>query len=167
MKYAFVQEHQSSFPVRRLFKVMEGHPSGYYAWQQVPQSERAIEDPRLLSHVKQSWLESGSIYGYRKVWQDLRELGEGCGVNRIHRLMRKEHLRSQTGYHRRPRTHSGPSSVHAPNHLRLLSPIASGSPTSPISEPMKAGCFWLPCLTCSLGRSLVGRWGRVWTVSCH
>lgn len=124
MKYAFVQEHQSRYPVRRLCQVMEVHPSGYYAWLQVPQSERTIEDQRLLGQVRQSWLESGSVYGYRKVWQDLRELGEGCGINRVHRLMRQEHLRSQTGYHRRPRARSGPASVHAPNHLqRQFAPV--------------------------------------------
>jgi transposase InsO family protein len=37
--------------------------------------------------VKQSWLENGFVYGYRTVWQDLYELGEICGVNRVHRLM--------------------------------------------------------------------------------
>jgi len=124
VKYAFVQEHRSIYPVRRLCKMMEVHPSGYYAWRQVPQSERAIEDQRLLGHVKQSWLESGSIYGYRKVWQDLRELGEECGINRVYRLMRQEQLCSQTGYHRRPRARSGAVSVHAPNHLqRQFAPV--------------------------------------------
>lgn len=113
-----MQAHQSGYPVRRLCKVMEIHPSGYYAWLHTPESERHIEDQCLLGQVKQSWLESGSVYGYRKVWQDLRELGEVCGVNRVHRLMRQAHLRSQTGYHRRPRARSGPVSVHAPNHLQ-------------------------------------------------
>lgn len=37
--------------------------------------------------------------------------------------------------------------------LRRLSPIAPGSPTSAISDPMEAGCSWLPCLTRSPGRS--------------
>jgi putative transposase len=98
--------------------MMEVHPSGYYAWLQTPESKRTIEDQRLLGHVKQSWLESWSVYGYLKVWQDLRELGEACGVNRVHRLMRQEHLRSQTGYHRRLRARSGPASVYEPNHLQ-------------------------------------------------
>lgn len=98
--------------------MLEIHPSGYYAWLRKPESARAVEDRRLLGHIKQSWLESGSVFGYRKVWQDLRQLGETCGVNRIHRLMRLEKLRSQSGYHRRPRGRSGPASVHAPNHLQ-------------------------------------------------
>lgn len=126
--------------------MMEVHPSGYYAWLHTPESERHIEDQRLLGQVKQSWLESCSVYGYRKVWQDLHELGEVCGVNRVHRLMRQAHLRSQTGYHRRPRARSGPVSVHAPNHLQdsLHRPnrIVFGSPTSPIFVHMRAGCIF-------------------------
>lgn len=61
VKYAFVQDHQSSYPVRRLCKMMEVHPSDYYAWLQRPESTRTIEDQRLLGHVKQSWLESESM----------------------------------------------------------------------------------------------------------
>jgi putative transposase len=32
--------------------------------------------------VHQSWLESGRVYGYRKVCTDLRDLGERCGKHR-------------------------------------------------------------------------------------
>jgi putative transposase len=72
----------------------------------------------LLGLIKQSWIESGAVYGYRKIHDDLRELGEGCGPNRVHRLMRAEGLRSQTGYHRRPGHRGGPASVVAPNQLQ-------------------------------------------------
>ncbi|HIB63170.1 MAG TPA: transposase [Methylococcaceae bacterium] len=52
--------------------------SGYDAWLQQSQSLRAKEDKRLLGFIKQSWSASGSVYGYRKVHYDLRELGEWC-----------------------------------------------------------------------------------------
>jgi len=100
------------------------HPSGYYAWRLNPESARSIEDRRLLGHIKQSWLESGAVYGYRKVHDDLRDLGETCGRNRIHRLMRQALLRSQTGYHRRPGYRKGQPSVVAPNHLRQQFDVA-------------------------------------------
>lgn len=118
MKYAFIQEQESAYPIRRLCQVIGVHPSGYYAWQSNPDSIRAVEDRRLLGHVRQSWLESGSVYGYRKICDDLRELGEICGKHRIYRLMRQEKLRSQTGYPRRPGTRSGPAAVMAPNLLQ-------------------------------------------------
>ena len=87
--------------MRRLCKILDVHPSGFYAWRQNPESERSKEDKRLLVPIKQSWLESGAVYGYRKVSDDLRELGEACGINRVHRLMRSAGLRSQTGYGKR------------------------------------------------------------------
>lgn len=76
MKYAFIRYLERRYPVRRLCAVLGVHPSGYYAWHLNPESLRAQEDRRLLGHVKQSWLESGSVYGYRKVCDDLRDLGE-------------------------------------------------------------------------------------------
>jgi putative transposase len=32
-----------------------------------PQSARAKDDQRLLGLIKHSWLESGGVYGYRKI----------------------------------------------------------------------------------------------------
>ncbi len=62
--------------MRRLCQTLKVHPSGYYAWLAEPQSARAKEDQRLLGLIKQAWLESGGVYGYRKIHDDLRELGE-------------------------------------------------------------------------------------------
>jgi putative transposase len=114
----FIQEHASHYPVRRLCHVLRVHPSGFYAWQSNPLSDRAIEDKRLLGHIRHSWLESGSVYGYRKVTDDLRDLGETCSERRVYRLMRDEKLRSQTGYHRRPGKRGGSIADIAPNHLQ-------------------------------------------------
>ena len=58
------------------------------------------------------------MYGYRKVSDDLRELGEQCGINRVHRIMRAASLRSQTGYGKRRFKRGGLPSVVAPNHLQ-------------------------------------------------
>lgn len=104
--------------------MMRVHPSGFYAWCETPQSPRALEDGRLLGHIKHSWLESGSVYGYRKVLDDLRDLGETCGKHRVYRLMKQEELRSQTGYRRRPGSRGGPAAVLAPNHLQRQFDVA-------------------------------------------
>jgi putative transposase len=104
------------FSVQRMCKMLKLHPSGYYAWRINPESLRAKEDRRLLGHIKQSWLESGAVYGYRKIFDDLQEHGERCGINRVHRLMRSEGIRSQTGYAKRKYKNGGAPSVVAPNH---------------------------------------------------
>ena len=93
------------------------HPSGYYAWCQQPRSARDIGDERLTGLIKQFWLESGGIYGYRKIHRDLRDIGERCGKHRVRRLMQIAGLKAQVGY-RRPRIRSGPASIVAPNRLQ-------------------------------------------------
>jgi len=118
VRYAFVQAHETAHSVRRLCRMMEVHPSGYYGWRKAPKSARAIEDRRLLGSIKQAWLESGGVYGYRKVCNDLRDLGERCGRHRVARPIRQEGLRAQIGYRRRrPGHHGGRPAVVAPNHL--------------------------------------------------
>ena len=104
--------------MRQLCKVFEVHPSGFYAWRLSRESRRAREDQRLLVPIKESWLESGSVYGSRKVSGDLRELGEQCGNNRVHRLMRSAGIRFQTGSAKRKYKRGGAPSLVAPNHLQ-------------------------------------------------
>ena len=58
-----------------MCKVMQLHPSGYYACKAAPQSPRAKDDQRLLGVLKQAWLDSGGVYGYRKLTLDMRDLG--------------------------------------------------------------------------------------------
>ncbi len=104
--------------------MMSVHPSGYYAWRAAPLSARAKSDQRLSGLIKQSWLESGGVYGYRKITEDLRDLGERCGKHRVYRLMRAEGLRSQTGYRRRSGRYGKPATV-APNHLNQKFDVAA------------------------------------------
>ncbi len=117
MRYAFIKAQGGNFPVRHLCQWLDVHPSGYYAWRNQPRSARTLANERLTGLIKQFWLESGGVYGYRKIYSDLRAVGEGCSRNRVHRLMRAAGLRAQVGY-RRPRHRCGQPSVVAPNRLQ-------------------------------------------------
>ncbi len=125
MRYAFIQEHSATWPVRWLCSLLDVHASGFYAWTKQPRSKRDRQDERLTGLIKQYWLESGGVYGYRKVFSDLREHGERCGHNRVYRLMRKEGLKAQVGY-RKPRYRTG--SVHVVTPNRLQRQFSTGSP---------------------------------------
>ena len=125
MRYAFIKQHESQHSVRRMCRVMSIHPSGYYAWRSTPVSTKQQDDRRVTGLIKQLWLESGGVYGYRKITVDLRDLGESCGKHRIYRLMKSEGLRSQTGYKRRSYKNYGKPSVIAPNHLQRQFDVAT------------------------------------------
>ena len=118
MRYAIIRAHEEHHSVRRMCRMMTVHPSGYYAWRAEPMSARQKEDQRLCGLIKQFWLESGGVYGYRKITDDLHEVGESCGKHRVYRLMKREQLRSQTGYRRRPGQRYGRPSIVAPNHVQ-------------------------------------------------
>lgn len=131
--------------MRRLCQMMAVHPSGYYAWRSEPQSERNKSDQRLMGLIKQSWLKSGGVYGYRKITMDLRDLGECCGKHRAYRLMRREGLRSQTGYRGRRGSFGKPQLLPPTawsSGLMFRRRTRPGSPTSLISGLMKVGCIW-------------------------
>ena len=128
MRYTFIRANSTVWPVRWLCRLLEVHPSGYYAWQKHPRSAGTIVNQRLTGLIKQFWLESGGVYGYRKIHCDLRDVGEQCGQNRVYRLMRAAGLRAQVGY-RRPRHRSGPASVLAPNRLQQKFEVANPNDT--------------------------------------
>jgi putative transposase len=124
MRYTFIRANSTVWPVRWLCRLLEVHSSGYYAWQKHPRSARSIVNERLTGLIKQFWLESGGVYGYRKIHCDLRDVGERCGKNQVYRLMRAAGLRAQVGY-RRPRQRSGSASVLAPNRLQQKFQVAN------------------------------------------
>lgn len=92
-------------------------PSGYYAWQKSPLSQRAREDARQTELIRQAWDDSGRIYGYRKLHDDLLDQGETSCPNRIARLTRLAGIKAQIGYKRRPGSAGGKPSAVAANTL--------------------------------------------------
>ena len=138
LKYAFIKQRAGDYSIRRLCLTLKVHPSGYYAWLSEPQSARAKDDQRLLGLIKHSWLESGGVYGYRKIHDDLREVGEDCGRHRVARLMRLEGLRSQTGYRRRPGKYGGKPAVASPNLLKRQFDVVEPNSSSDWRSFLKA-----------------------------
>ncbi|EMK5832014.1 IS3 family transposase [Citrobacter sedlakii] len=117
LRYAFIRDNSRCWPVRLLCRVLDVHPSGFYAWFKQPYSQRHQVDLRLTGLIKQFWLESGCVYGYRKIHLDLRDSGQQCGVNRVWRLMNRAGIKAQVGY-RSPRARKGEASIVSPNRLQ-------------------------------------------------
>ncbi|EBA2368081.1 IS3 family transposase [Salmonella enterica] len=117
LRYAFIRDNTCCWPARLLCRVLNVHPSGFYSWLQQPHSQRHQADLRLAGQIKQFWLESGCVYGYRKIHLDLRDSGQQCGVNRVWRLMKRVGIKAQVGY-RSPRARKGEVSIVSPNRLQ-------------------------------------------------
>lgn len=111
MKYAFIKAEQENHPTALLCRLMGVHRSGFYAWSNNPLSNRRKEDDRLLSLIKQSFQASERIYGSARIFCDLRELGETCGVHRVARIMRENKIVAQRGYKAHRQRYSKPAKV--------------------------------------------------------
>ncbi len=91
--------------------------SGFYAWLKEPLSDRAREDQRLVGLIRGFHAESDGVYGSRRIFKDLREIGETCGLNRVARLMRQHRIKAVRGY-KAPRHRVGRPSAVVPNRLQ-------------------------------------------------
>jgi putative transposase len=118
VKYAFIKANCAMFSVQAMCRVFKIHRSGFYAWLKAPLSERAKENHRLSGLIKQAWLESGCVYGYRKLHADLCSFGQRCGPNRVLRLAKLAGIRAQIGYRKRPGKYGGKPAIVAVNRLR-------------------------------------------------
>jgi putative transposase len=117
VRYAFIAENRLVFAVRAMCRMLAVHPSGFYAWLREPFSRRALEDRRQTKLIKAAWKESGEVYGYRKLHDDLCDLGEDISPNRAWRLARLAGIRAQIGYKKKPGSYGGSPSVVADNTL--------------------------------------------------
>jgi putative transposase len=117
VRYVFVAEHRPLFSVRMMCRCLRIHPSGFYAWLKNPLSERAKEDVRQTELIRKAWNDSGKIYGYRKLHDDLLDQGETSCPNRVARLAKLAGIKSQIGYKRRPGSYGGKPSVVVDNTL--------------------------------------------------
>jgi putative transposase len=117
VRYAFVAQHRPLFSVRAMCRCLRIHPSGFYAWLKNPLSNRTREDVRQTELIRRAWKESGKVYGYRKLHDDLLDQGERCCPNRVARLARQAAIKAQIGYKRRPGSYGGRPSVVVDNTL--------------------------------------------------
>ena len=105
------------FAVRAMCRMLLVHPSGFYAWLREPFSQRALEDRRQTDLLKTAWDDSGKAYGYRKLHDDLCDLGEDISPNRAWRLARLAGIRAEIGYKKKPGSYGGSPAVVADNTL--------------------------------------------------
>lgn len=103
--------------MRTLCRTLRIERSGYYAWLKRPKSKRTRRNEELIATLKQLWMESGCVYGYRKLHDDLQEVGIDCSPNKVARLCQQAGIRAQIGYKRRKDYYGGRPTVVADNYL--------------------------------------------------
>lgn len=116
MKYAFMAQHRSVWPVRWMGQALSVSPSGFYEWMGRPESARAQANRVVLARIRESFEASDRTYGSPRIWRDLRDWNVACSENRAARLMKTAGLRARPASRRLP-FDTGERSIIAPNVL--------------------------------------------------
>jgi putative transposase len=117
MRFQFIEDHRTEFPVIRMCKVLAVSPSGYYAWRGRPPSKREMANQELTAKIKKAFEESGETYGSPRIYQVMRKHGLLCGKNRVARLMSLAGLRAKQTRRFRATTKRNKADLAAPNLL--------------------------------------------------
>lgn len=98
MKYQFIENNRSTFPVKKMCQVCHISSSSYYRWRQAPLSDRKIKNEALKRKILELFNFHRGMAGSPIITADLRELPEFSNVsrNRVARLMKEMGLKCKT-----------------------------------------------------------------------
>jgi putative transposase len=89
VRYAWIKNHNRLFPKAVMCKVLTVSTSGYYDSIKRSPSHQQIRRRSIAQAAAHSYFESNRIYGYRKVYEDLREEQIICCDQTVRRIMRE------------------------------------------------------------------------------
>ena len=116
-----IQSLAQRLTVRRLCRLLEVSPSGYYLWLQRKPGPRARANQQLLKRIRQVFKQNRQIYGSPRITRFLQRSHIRCSENRVARLMHSYGLKAQAKRPFRPRTtDSRHGCGTAPNRLKSL-----------------------------------------------
>lgn len=107
MRFAFVEEHQHTWPVNVLCEVLEVSRSGYYVWRCGEESARRQREQELVREMRAIHAEKHEQnYGSPRMHQELKARGRKVCENTVARLMRAHGLRAASAQKYRHTTDS-------------------------------------------------------------
>jgi len=104
VRFAFIEQHAATYPVRLMCRVLEVSASGYYAWRARPESPQAASNRQLVVEIRRLAVRHHGRYGSPRMHAALRAQGHRCSRGRVERLMRRHRIRALAGRRYRPCT---------------------------------------------------------------
>ena len=96
MKFAFIEEHLTSFAIATVCQVLEVSRSGYHAWVNRPDSAQAMRRRELAVKIRTIHQENRQVYGSPRVHQALEAQGESVCENTVAAVMAEHDIRART-----------------------------------------------------------------------
>lgn len=163
MRYRFIHQYRSRFPVGRMCALLAVSRSGYYGWRRRPESERDRQNRRLLVEIRAVHQTTRGVYGSPRVHAELRARGYRCGRHRVARLMRQESITARQRRAFKRTTHASHRLPVAPNLLQRRFQASRPNETwvADITFiPTREGWVYLAVLVDVFSRMIVG-----WVIS--
>ena len=145
MRYQFVQQNRSSFPVMKMCQVLKVSQSGYYRWRTNPLSVRKVRNERLRRRIRELYAEYNGMAGSPMITADLRTESEFSKVskNRVARHMQEMELKCRATRKFVVTTDSRHNEPVAPNILdRQFSPASPNTAWVSDITYVKVGSNW-------------------------
>jgi transposase InsO family protein len=92
VRFAFIAKEADAHSIRRLCRVLEVSPAGYYAWGARATTRRACDDDKLKVLVSEAFERSHRRYGSPRIHQVLAEGGVHVSRKRVIRAMQSQAL---------------------------------------------------------------------------
>jgi transposase InsO family protein len=126
VKYRFLQEHRTPWPVRLLCRVLQVSGGGYYTWRDRPASAGQQRREALAGEIQAIHQEVNERYGSPRLHAELVARGQRCCVNTVAKLMRQHAIAARTKRKFRSTTDSNHDLPVAENLLdRQFEPAAA------------------------------------------
>lgn len=87
MKFGFIRNCRSEFPVKKMCQMLKVSRSGFYAWDGKGKSNRQMENEILTAKIEEIFKKNHELYGSPRVHAELKAQGYSCSINRVTRLM--------------------------------------------------------------------------------
>jgi len=95
VRYRFIQEHRTEFPVAKACAVLRVSRSGYYDWLSRPASAAQRRRAELTERIRRAHQESRQLYGSPRVHAELKAQGVSVCRDTVARLMAKAGIRGR------------------------------------------------------------------------
>lgn len=113
-----IAQHRAEYPLRRMCRVLDVTPAGFYAWRRRAPSARAQQDRGLQVEIAAFHRRSWKRYASPRTLRDLREeAGRRVSRKRVAHLMREAGFVGTPRRRFRVTTQADPRQAPAPNHL--------------------------------------------------
>ena len=115
MRYAFIEDHRTTWPIAIQCRVLVVSRSGYYEWRRRPVSPRAKRRELLTAQIRKFHVGHYENYDSPRVSQELRACGEAVNEKMVAKVMRA-------------------AGIHAKSHRKFRMTTTDSNHAHPVAE---------------------------------